>query len=143
MGFRFYPHLKATSCSSVSLDQSVGLEQLQRQHLQPGSFGVYCSNAGSNSRRFSAILDIDDTTSSSRYHYLWPNYSNWYTYEFNSLSGTTTLLQLQEDHGLIQLHQYLLPALAPPPTRPASTSPPATTVRRPNSSSASTPSTRS
>ena len=97
------------------LDSRWGWNNFNRNAYSPGSFGVYCSNAGSNSRKFNAIVDMYYTTSSSR-----PNYSNGDSYEFtfyfNSVSDTTKLLQLQEDHGLqrIQLQQHqdqgLLPA---------------------------------
>ena len=93
MGFRFYtPRLKTTTCSSVSVWTSRwGWNNFNGNAYSPGSFGVYCGNAGSNSRRFYAIFDMYFTTSHSRYPYQWPNYSNGDTYEFtfnfNSVSG--------------------------------------------------------
>ena len=93
MGFRFYtPRLKTTTCSSVSVWTSRwGWNNFNGNAYSPGSFGVYCGNAGSNSRRFYAIFDMYYTTSSSRYPYQWPNYSNGDTYEFtfnfNTVSG--------------------------------------------------------
>ena len=82
MGFRFYtPRLLTTSCSSVSVHTSRwGWNNFNGNAYSPGSFGVYCGNAGTNSRRFYAIFDMWYTTSQSRYPYQWPNMANGDTY---------------------------------------------------------------
>ena len=92
MGFRFYtPRLKTTSCSSVSVWTSRwGWNNFNGNAYNPGAFGVYCGNAGTNSRRFYAIFDMWFTTSHSRYPYQWPNYSNGDTYEFTFTFSSVT-----------------------------------------------------
>jgi len=96
MGFRFYtPRLTTTSCQSVSVWTSRwGWNNFNGNSYSPGSFGVYCGNGGSNTRRFYAIFDMYYTSSSSRYPYQWPNLSNGDTYEFtftfSSVSGDAT-----------------------------------------------------
>lgn len=84
MGFRFYtPRLMTTSCQSVSVWTSRwSWNNFNGNAYSPGSFGVYCGNAGTNTRRFYAIFDMWYTTSQSRYPYQWPNFGNGDTYEF-------------------------------------------------------------
>lgn len=82
MGFRFYtPRLKTTSCSSVSVwTNRWGWNNFNGNAYSPGSFGVYCGNAGSNTRRFYAIFDMYYTTSATRNSDQWPSFGGSDTY---------------------------------------------------------------
>jgi hypothetical protein len=94
MGFRFYtPRLTTTTCTGVSVYTSRwGWNNFNSYSQSPGSFGVYCGNGGSNSRRFYAIFDMWYTKNSDHYPYQWPKLEATtdtyeFTFTFSSVAG--------------------------------------------------------
>jgi hypothetical protein len=80
------------SCTGVTVNTRWGNNNFNGNANSPGSFGVYCGNGGSGSRRFYAVFDMWYTTSQSRYPYQWPDNTNTvnqydFTFTFSSVSG--------------------------------------------------------